>query len=60
MKNSKREVKTETVIFRASPDKVNQIDYLAKLIGTNRSEALRRIIPDFTGQTNKNAVAKCG
>lgn len=40
-------MKDQTIVFRATKDMVKMVDYLAKLIGTTRSEALRRLIPDL-------------
>ena len=48
MKNKRRETKEQIVIFRAPRSVVKSIDRLAKLIGGNRSEALRRLIPDLS------------
>ena len=56
MKKEQKDIKKGIVIFRASLDKVRQLDRLAKLIGANRSEALRRLIPDLT---TKKDLTKC-
>jgi len=56
MKNESKQTKEETVIFRASKSAVKSLDKLAKLIGANRSEALRRLIPDLT---TKKELTKC-
>ena len=56
MKTKHKETKDQTIIFRASGPAVKSLDSLAKLIGANRSEALRRLIPDLT--TRKERV-KC-
>ena len=45
-----RPVKDEMVIFRATKPVVESLDKIAKLIGVNRSEALRRLIPDLHPQ----------
>lgn len=56
MRNDKDQTKEQTVIFRAPQSAVRSLDRLAKLIGTNRSEALRRLIPDLT---TKKELTKC-
>lgn len=48
MKTEQAGTKDQTVIFRAPKPVVASLDKLAKLIGGNRSEALRRLIPDLT------------
>lgn len=55
MKNRYKQPKDQTVIFRASRTAVKSLDVLAKLIGGNRSEALRRLIPDLS-RTRKEVV----
>lgn len=47
MKSKHKETKDETVIFRASRAAVKSLDVLAEMIGVNRSEVLRRLIPDL-------------
>lgn len=56
MSNGQKQVKDETVIFRAPRSAVTSLDKLAKLVGGNRSEALRRLIPDLT---TKKERARC-
>ena len=53
MKIEQNKVKSETVIFRVPVEKVRQLDRLAKLIGGNRSETLRRLIPDLSVRKEK-------
>ena len=55
MKKSHKEIKDETVIFRAAPKIVKSLDHLAKLIGTTRSETLRRLIPDLTSKKEQGS-----
>ncbi len=50
MKKNHKEIKEETIIFRAPTKAVKSLDHLAKLIGTTRSEALRRLIPDLASR----------
>lgn len=56
MKSQQKQVKDQTIIFRAPRPAVKSLDKLAKLIGVNRSEALRRLIPDLT---TKKELTKC-
>jgi len=44
----KSKAKNQTLIFRVPRAAVESLDALAKLTGVNRSEALRRLIPDLT------------
>ncbi len=48
MSTGQKQVKNETVIFRAPRSVVKSLDRMAEMIGGNRSEALRRLIPDLT------------
>ena len=57
MKTKNNERKDQTIIFRVSGVAVKSLDKLAKLIGSNRSEALRRLIPDLT---KKKELTKLG
>ena len=57
MTNDIEQTKEQTVIFRASKSAVKSLDKLAKLIGANRSEALRRLIPDLTTKKEFNKCA---
>ncbi|MFC1636130.1 hypothetical protein ACFL5Z_14940 [Planctomycetota bacterium] len=50
MSNRQKQIKDETVIFRATKPVVKSLDLMAELIGANRSEALRRLIPDLNPQ----------
>jgi len=47
MTNRQKQVKNETVIFRAPRAVVESLDRVAKLIGVSRSEVMRRLIPDL-------------
>jgi predicted transcriptional regulator len=44
----KSKSKDQTVIFRASRKAVQSLDTLANMINVNRSEVLRRLIPDLS------------
>lgn len=56
MKNGNNQIKDQTIIFRVPRPAVESLDRLAKLIGANRSEALRRLIPDLT---TKKELTRC-
>ena len=47
MSEKKKQIKDETIICRVSHTTVQALDCIAKLLGVNRSEALRRLIPDL-------------
>ena len=57
MKNGKQ-IKDQTIIFRATGPAVKSLDKLAKVIGSNRSEVLRRLIPDLTSHKEGKKCAK--
>jgi hypothetical protein len=48
MRNDKAQTDEQMVVFRAPKSAVKSLDKLAKLIGANRSEVLRRLIPDLS------------
>lgn len=48
-----KQKKTVTLIFRATKNAVKSVDRLARLAGVTRSEALRRLVPDFGNQKSK-------
>ncbi len=48
MKKQSKAKKTETAVFRLPKTAIKSVDKLAKLVGSNRSEALRRLIPDLS------------
>ncbi|MBL7186287.1 MAG: ribbon-helix-helix protein, CopG family [Phycisphaerae bacterium] len=48
MRDEQKQVNDETVIFRAPRSAVKSLDRMAQMIGSNRSEVLRRLIPDLT------------
>lgn len=54
---AKDEIKEQIVIFRAPKTTVRSLDALAKLAGVNRSEVLRRLIPDL--RRGRKGSLKC-
>ena len=50
MSKKKKQIKDETVRFRATKHAVKSLDYMAQLLGVKRSEVLRRLIPDLHPQ----------
>ncbi|MCP4611125.1 MAG: hypothetical protein GY845_20645 [Planctomycetes bacterium] len=48
MVGHKKKVKTETIIFRAPKTIVRSLDRLARIAGINRSQMLRRLVPDLS------------
>ena len=48
MKKQSKAKNTETVVFRLPKTAIKSVGRLAKLVGSNRSEALRRLIPDLS------------
>jgi hypothetical protein len=48
MNEKLKKTKSETLIFRAPKIIADSVDAVAKMLGTNRSEALRRLIPDLS------------
>ena len=48
MKKQSKAQNTETAVFRLPKTAIKSVDRLAKLVGSNRSEALRRLIPDLS------------
>ncbi|MFC1635219.1 ribbon-helix-helix protein, CopG family [Planctomycetota bacterium] len=54
MKSKDSQTKDAVVIFRAPRSAVRSLDHMAKLIGSNRSEALRRLIPDLNSRKGRS------
>lgn len=46
----------EVIIFRAPKTKAKSVDKLAKLMGVNRSEAMRRLIPNLSRASSKEGA----
>ena len=49
MKKGKRQRKDKLIGFRATGSEVHSLDVLAELVGTSRSDVIRRFLPDLTG-----------
>ena len=48
--------KSEFIGFRANEAERKSIDSLVRLTGSNRSEVLRRLIPDLTGAKRRKGA----
>ena len=57
MEDKLKQMKDQKVIFRASRAAVKSLDVLAKVMGANRSEALRRLIPDLSPERKEQRCA---
>lgn len=59
MKEKQTQPKDQTVIVRVSKAAVRSIDALANLMNVNRSEAIRRLIPDLSQRKENEQCSQC-
>lgn len=55
MRKRKGSRKEELIALRISKDELKSVDVLAELVGTSRSDVIRRFLPDLTNAKNLSA-----